>query len=54
MGWEESAWLASKTAREALGRALTDMMRAGEITPDRARQLARMVLHDNAKALYGF
>ena len=54
MGWEEAAWLASKTAREALGRALTDMLRAGEITPDRARQLARMVLHDNAKTLYGF
>jgi predicted TIM-barrel fold metal-dependent hydrolase len=53
MGWEESAWIASKTAREALGRALTDMVRAGEITPRRARELARMVLHDNAKALYG-
>jgi predicted TIM-barrel fold metal-dependent hydrolase len=53
LGWEESAWMASKTAREALGRALTDMMRAGEITPERARQLAKMVLHDNAKALYG-
>lgn len=53
MGWEESAWIASKNAREALGRALTDMMRAGEITPDRARGLARMVMRENAKALYG-
>ncbi|HKA00015.1 MAG TPA: amidohydrolase family protein [Candidatus Solibacter sp.] len=53
MGWEESAWMASATAREALGRALTDMMRANEITPQRARELARMVLHDNAKSLYG-
>jgi predicted TIM-barrel fold metal-dependent hydrolase len=53
MGWEEAAWLGSKTAREALGRALTDMMRAGEITPQRAKELARMVLHDNAKMLYG-
>jgi predicted TIM-barrel fold metal-dependent hydrolase len=53
LGWEESAWIASKQAREALGRALSDMMRAGEIIPERARVLARMVLHDNAKALYG-
>jgi predicted TIM-barrel fold metal-dependent hydrolase len=53
MGWEESAWMASARAREALGRSLTDMMRANEITPQRARQLAHMVLHDNAKALYG-
>jgi predicted TIM-barrel fold metal-dependent hydrolase len=52
MGWEESAWIASKNAREALGRALTDMMRAGEITSTRARELARMVLRENAKALY--
>jgi predicted TIM-barrel fold metal-dependent hydrolase len=54
MGWEEAAWIGSKTAREALGRALTDMMRAGEITSTRARELARLVLRDNAKALYGF
>jgi predicted TIM-barrel fold metal-dependent hydrolase len=53
MGWEEAAWLASRNAREAIGLALTAMMRAGEITETRARELARMVLHDNAKALYG-
>jgi uncharacterized protein len=53
MGWEEAAWIASKNAREALARALTDMVRANEITPTRARELARMVLHDNAKSLYG-
>jgi predicted TIM-barrel fold metal-dependent hydrolase len=52
MGWEESAWIASKNAREALGRALTDMIRAGEITSARARELARMVLRENAKSLY--
>ena len=52
MGWEEAAWLGSKNAREALGRTLTDMMRAGEITPARARELAKMVLRENAKSLY--
>jgi predicted TIM-barrel fold metal-dependent hydrolase len=52
MGWEEAACMGSKNARESLARALTAMMRANEVTPQRARELARMVLHDNAKALY--
>jgi predicted TIM-barrel fold metal-dependent hydrolase len=53
LGWEESAWIAAKNGREALGIALTAMIRANEITRQRASELARMVLHDNAKALYG-
>jgi predicted TIM-barrel fold metal-dependent hydrolase len=53
MGWEESAWVAAKAGREALGRALTGMMRDGEITHQRAVELARMVLRENARALYG-
>jgi hypothetical protein len=52
LGWEESAWLAARSGREALGRALTGMMRDGEITHQRALELARMVLRDNARALY--
>src|SRR5262249_54329481 len=32
LGWEESLWIAARTGREALGRALTAMMRDGEIT----------------------
>jgi hypothetical protein len=52
LGWEESTWLAARNAREALGIALTGMERDGEITPARASQLAHMVLHDNAAALY--
>jgi hypothetical protein len=52
MGWEESTWLASRNARRALGLALTGMERDGEITPARAAELARMVLHDNAAKLY--
>lgn len=53
MGWEESAWTAARTGREALGRALTAMLRDGEITRDRARELAQMVLRENARRLYG-
>lgn len=52
LGWEESTWLAARNAREALGIALTGMERDGEITPARASQIAHMVLHDNAAALY--
>jgi predicted TIM-barrel fold metal-dependent hydrolase len=54
MGWEESAWMAAHNGREALGRALTAMMRDGAITRTRATELARMVLRENARALYGF
>ena len=52
-GWEQVAWVASNTARRALGIALTGMMRDGEITRDGARTLARMVLRENAAAVYG-
>jgi hypothetical protein len=53
MGWEESGWIASRNSRQALAIAVTQMMRDGEITRARASELARMVLRDNAKALYG-
>ena len=52
--WEETGWIASQTAREALAIALTGMIRDGEITRARASELARMALRDNAKKLYGF
>lgn len=52
-GWEQVAWVASNTTRRALGIALTGMMRDGEITRERAQALARMVLRENAAALYG-
>jgi uncharacterized protein len=52
LGWEESTWLAARNARNALAIALTGMERDGEITPARASQLAHMVMHDNAAALY--
>jgi predicted TIM-barrel fold metal-dependent hydrolase len=53
MGWEESGWVAARRGRLALAIALTDMVRDGEITRARASELARMVLRDNARALYG-
>jgi hypothetical protein len=45
-------WLSNTTARQALALALTGMMNDGEITRERALELARMVLHDNAAKLY--
>jgi predicted TIM-barrel fold metal-dependent hydrolase len=54
IGWEETGWLATQTARQALALALTGMMNDGEITRDRALELARMVLRENAAKLYGF
>ncbi len=52
-GWEEAGYLANKSGREALGIALTGMLRDGEITRERASELARMVLRENARKLYG-
>lgn len=51
-GWEETGYIAAKTSREALAIALTGMWRGGEITRVRASELARMVMRDNARALY--
>ena len=52
LGWEEAALIAADASRDALGRALTAMMRDGEITRERAIELATMVMRDNAKQLY--
>jgi hypothetical protein len=52
-GWAQVAWVGSTTARRALAIALTGMMRDGEISRARAEALARMVMRDNAAALYG-
>ncbi len=53
LGWEQSGWVASETGRQALGLALTGMLNDGEITRDRAIEVAHMVLRDNARKLYG-
>lgn len=52
-GWEDMAWLTAHTGREALGIALTNMLRDGTATPQRAEELARAVLRGNAAKLYG-
>lgn len=52
--WGEVGWLSNTTARQALALALTGMMNDGEITRERAVELARMVLHDNAAKLCGW
>jgi hypothetical protein len=54
MGWEETGWISAKRGRQALAIALTAMMHDGEISRERALELARMVLRENAKKLYGF
>jgi predicted TIM-barrel fold metal-dependent hydrolase len=52
LGWGEVAALGASAARRALAAALTGMLLDGEITRDRAQQLARMVLRENAAGLY--
>lgn len=51
--WGEVAWLSNSSSRLALALALTGMIEDGEITRERALELARMVLRDNAIKLYG-
>ncbi|HEY3742529.1 MAG TPA: amidohydrolase family protein [Bryobacteraceae bacterium] len=52
-GWEETGYLATLTVRKALAIALTGMLEDGEITRERAHELAQMVMRGNALALYG-
>lgn len=52
MGWELNAWIASGTAREALAIALSGMIKDHEISLDRAKEIAMMVMRTNANNLY--
>jgi predicted TIM-barrel fold metal-dependent hydrolase len=52
--WEEIGWVTTTSGREALATALTGMMDDGEITRERALEIARMVLRGNAMGLYGW
>jgi uncharacterized protein len=54
INWEEIGWQTSQSGREALAIALTGMIQDGEISRERALELAHMVLHDNAAKLYGW
>jgi len=52
LGAEESYWLAVYSARDALAAALAEMVASNEVTEDKAMEIARGYLHDNAMALY--
>ena len=51
--WEEKEFLMTGKARRALAIALTAMLQNGEITRERALEIARQVMRDNAMRLYG-
>ncbi len=53
LGWADTTLIAARAGREALARALTGMLRDNTVTRERATELARLVLRDNAKRLYG-
>ncbi len=53
LDWEETILIASRNARRALALVLSDMMRDGIISRDRAKEIAQRVLRGNAAQLYG-
>jgi hypothetical protein len=53
LDWEETILIASRNARRALAIVLSDMLREGIITQDRAKEIAQRVLRGNAAQLYG-
>src|SRR6266566_5200518 len=53
IGWEETGYGNSKTGREGLALALTEMVNDGEVSRDRALELARMAMRGTAIKLYG-
>jgi uncharacterized protein len=53
IGAEETFWLAARSARTAIAAALAELVSEGAFTEEKALELARMYLHDNAARLYG-
>ncbi len=53
VGAEETFWLAARSARTAVAAALAELVAEGAFTEEKAFELARMYLHDNAARLYG-
>jgi predicted TIM-barrel fold metal-dependent hydrolase len=51
-GWELAGWIGTTQTRQALGIALTEMMRNGEVSRARAGEIATMVMRTNAGKLY--
>jgi uncharacterized protein len=52
LGSEEMYWLPVYSARDALAAALAEMVASNEVTEDKALEIARGYLHDNAISLY--
>jgi len=52
LGSEETYWLGVYSARDALAAALAEMVASNEVTEDKAMEIARGYLHDNALGLY--
>ena len=52
LGWEVAAQAGTDNVREALVLALTEMLRAGEVSRPRAEEIAAMVMRLNASRLY--
>ena len=52
LDWEETTLIGAQHLRRALALVLTDMVRDGTITRQRAKQIAELVLHGNAAQLY--
>jgi uncharacterized protein len=52
LDWEETILIAARNARRALVLVLSDMMRDGIISRDRAKEIAQRVLRGNAAQLY--
>ena len=50
--WDVVGFVTNSTARDALAIALTGMINDKEISRDRALEIARMVLRENAMKLY--
>ena len=53
VGAEETFWLAARSARTAIAAALAELVAEGAFSEEKALQLARLYLHDNAAQLYG-
>jgi hypothetical protein len=53
VGAEETFWLAARSARTATAAALAELVSEGAFSEEKALELARMYLHDNAARLYG-
>lgn len=53
ISWEETGYSNAKTGREGLALALTEMVNDGEISRERALEIARTVLRGTAIKLYG-